>query len=375
MKIAFVSTILSYPWGGADALWTSAAEQAIDRGDRVLLAVSELTAGGARVSALVRRKAELFIRSGPGGPTPFWRRALRRLRSTMMQSDRLPSSLRAFAPDLVVISCGGTYDTILEESLIGALRVSHTPYRIIANLQYEHPSLSEADRQRARDFLAAADRIFFVSPRNLEITRRHLLDPLPNAVCIHGCRVHNSLYPASEIDWPVTEPWSLASVARLEPIKGMDLLIHSLGAALRDSSGWRLNVYGGGPQLGYLGECARVCGIGERVHFPGFVSDLDEIYRCNHMLVSSSLDEGVPMTIPEAMLRRRCVLATHVGGADEWIEHGRTGFICAAPTLELLTESLREAWEQRGRWRDMGEAAAVRTNALYRPNDFQRILS
>jgi len=81
------------------------------------------------------------------------------------------------------------------------------------------------------------------------------------------------------------------------------------------------------------------------------------------------------MTIPEAMLRARAVLATQVGGATEWIEPGRTGFICPAPSVGLLATSLLKAWELRTSWREMGAAAATRARALYRPNDFRRIVA
>jgi len=375
MKIAFVSTILDYPWGGADAPWTSAAEVAIGRGDRVLMAISQKASRHARIDALLAKGALLFIRPVPKGPQPLWARAWRRRPWAASPQHRLAARVRAFGPDLVVFSCGGTYDPIFERPLVDWLRAEGIPYRMIANFQNEHPALDEADRLRAADVLGAADRIYCVSPRNLEITRLHLLSALANAECIHGCMVHNPMPAESDLAWAEPEPWSFACVARLEAVKGLDLLLPSMAAALGEVPGWRLNVFGRGPQRDYLEACARHCGIWDRVGFCGFVSDLDDIWRQNHLLVSPAIDEGVPMTIPEAMLRGRAVLATRGGGAAEWIEHGKTGFICPAPTVGLLAESLREAWDQRPRWREMGRAAAVSARARYRPEDFRRIMA
>jgi glycosyltransferase involved in cell wall biosynthesis len=375
MRIAFVSTILSYPWGGADALWTSAAEFAIARGDRSMLAISENTSRHPRIGALVERGATLLIRAAPDGPLSLWRRAWRKRPWAGDSLGLLAARIRAFAPDLLIFSCGGTYDPILEPALTDWLRSSRTPYRIIANFQNEHPTLDEQDRVRAHDILNSADRIFFVSPRNLEITRLHLLSPLPNAECIHVSMVHNPLLSTSDLPWAEPEPWSFACIARLEPVKGMDLLFPALAAGIGSIPGWHLNVYGRGPQRDYLEACARFCGISDRVSFCGFVPNLDDIWKQNHILVSPAVDEGVPTTIPEAMLCSRAVLATRVGGATEWIEPGRTGFICDAPTVGLLTESLRGAWNARLRWREMGHAAAVRARALYRANDFERIVA
>jgi glycosyltransferase involved in cell wall biosynthesis len=369
MRIAFVSTILSYPWGGADTLWTAAAEWASARGDPLWLGVSELSVVHPRIGALAGRGATLFVQSNPYEPVALWRRAWRKRPWGTTRARRLRESLRAFAPDLVVLSCGGTYDGILEPDLFAWLRSSRTPYRIIANLQHEHPSLLEPDRIAARSILAGAERVFSMSPRNLELTRRHLNHPLPNAECLH-----NPMGQPAELAWPALDDWTFASLGRLEPVKGVDLIIQALAAVMGDRPGWRLNVYGRGPQLSYLEECARYCGIAAQVRFHGFVP-VDEIWQHNHFLISGALDEGVPLTLPEAQLRGRPALATRVGGATEWIDPGRTGFICAAPTQELLTVALREAWDQRARWPEMGAAAARRARELYRPDDYHSIVA
>ncbi len=370
MRIAFISTILTYPWGGADTLWTSAAEAAVARGDLVLLVISKIAASHARVAALVELGATLLVRPAPEIPTSFLQRAWHKRPWQASRSEVLAAGVRAFEPDLLVFSCGGTYDLSVDPEFADLLKARGTPYRVIANFQYEHPALEEADRQRAREILEAADRVFFVSPRNLEITRLHLQSPLLNADC-----VHNPLAPALSPPWAPPQPWSLACVARLDPVKGLDLLLPALGAALGDTPGWQLNIYGRGSQRGYLETCARHCELSDRVNFRGFEPDLHQIWAQNHILVSPAVDEGVPMTIPEAMLRGRAVLATRVGGATEWIEHRKNGFICPAPTVDLLSDSLREAWSERLRWQEMGEAAAISARTHYRPDDFKKLLA
>ncbi len=81
------------------------------------------------------------------------------------------------------------------------------------------------------------------------------------------------------------------------------------------------------------------------------------------------------MTIPEAMLCGRGVLATRVGGATDWLRDGETGFLCPAPTVPLLAEALDRAWQARDRWQSMGEAAAEFARAFYRPEDFRRLIA
>jgi glycosyltransferase involved in cell wall biosynthesis len=110
------------------------------------------------------------------------------------------------------------------------------------------------------------------------------------------------------------------------------------------------------------------------VVFRGYVRELGAIWAENHMLVSPSVEDGVPMTIPEAMLCARPVLATPVGGAPDWIRNDSNGILCSAASEEALARALGGAWESRARWRAMGEQASRDASARYRPEDYLRLV-
>jgi glycosyltransferase involved in cell wall biosynthesis len=372
VKIALVSTILHFPWGGADTLWTQAAEAAQSRGDTLLLSVSPTVGEHPRVTALAAAGAKLVLREAPEFMLGARRRLRRKLGSLWGSGDALAAALARFRPDLVIFSFGGTYDFLVERPAFAWLQASRTPYRIIANWQAEHPALAEADRAVAKDILGKAEAIFFVSTRNREITRRHLLAPLPQAQVVQNplrCR------PTDVTPWPEAPPWRLATVSRLQHEKGIQLLLQAAADALGAEADWGIAVFGQGPAQAHLQETAGQLGLEGRVRFRGHVPELRGIWADNQLMVSPALDDGVPMTIPEAMLCRRPVLATRVGGAEDWIVDGDTGFLCAAPTRELLGAALRRAWEARSHWRAMGEAAAVAAGNRYRPDDFLQIIA
>jgi glycosyltransferase involved in cell wall biosynthesis len=371
MKIAFISTILTYPWGGADTLWTRAAEAASERGDKLWLSVSPAVAANARISALRLRGAEIHERSGPDLPSSLGDRVARKLRRIGGETDDVVAALSRFCPDLVIISLGGTYDLYQHPAWIDWFARTGARYRLIANWQQENPVFSDADRQLAHRSLALADQIRFVSTRNLQVTRRHLLDPLPQASVIQ-----NPLRwtPADVSPWPASGTARLATVSRLDESKGLPLLLHAL-AALASPVDWQLSIYGRGPAEEYLRATVAHLRLSERVNFRGYVNDLRSIWAENQLLVSPSLDDGVPMTIPEAMLCARPVLSTAVGGAEDWLRDGVTGFLCAAPTLPLLTAALERALAVRSRWAAMGEAAAVSAKQRYLPDDFLQLIA
>ena len=199
MRLAFISTILGHPWGGADTLWTRAAEAASARGDQLLISVSTAVANHPRIAALIAAGAGVVIRDPATSPPSFGARVLRKLGLARSADAGLIAALRSFRPDLVIFSHGGTYDLVLHPVLTAWLRSNGTPYRIIANWQEEHPQLDEASLAFIREAFAAADRLNFVSTRNLTVTRRHLGLPLPNAQVIQ-----NPLrwQPADVAPWP-----------------------------------------------------------------------------------------------------------------------------------------------------------------------------
>ena len=372
MKIAFVSTILGYPWGGADTLWTRAAEAASARGDQLFLSVSTAVARHQRITTLTTAGAGMFLRDPPPFPPPFRNRMLRKLGLARSPDDGLITAVQSFRPDLVIFSHGGSYDLVLHPTLVAWLRASGTRYRVIANWQEEYPQLDDANLAFIRDTFAAADRLYFVSTRNLAVTRRHLALPLAQSQVIQ-----NPLrwQPADVTPWPAGPVVRLATVSRLDEGKGIHLLLQALarsGATLPD---WQLNIYGQGPYEVPLRAIAAQPGLREHVVFRGYVDELRAIWANNHLMVSPALEDGVPMTIPEAMLCQRPVLATCVGGAEDWLQHGTTGFLCPVPTVDELTRTLQTALAARERWATIGRTAAQAAGARYQPGDYLQLLA
>lgn len=370
MKIAFISTILGYPWGGADTLWTRAAEAASARGDRLLVSVSAAVASHPRIAALIAAGAGVVIRNPVTSPPSLGAHLLRKLGLARSSDAALIAALQAFRPDLVILSHGGTYDLVLHPVLTAWLHSSRTRFRIIANWQEENPQLDDANLAFIREAFAAADRLNFVSTRNLTVTRRHLALPLPNAQVIQ-----NPLrwQPADISPWPAGPVTRLATVSRLDEGKGIQLLLQALAACGPALPDWQLNIYGQGPFEAQLRAAAAP--LGGRVQFRGYVKQLRDIWTENHLMVSPAIEDGVPMTIPEAMLCQRPVLATCVGGAEDWLAHGRTGFLCPAREAGALATTLREAFAARDRWETMGRAAADAAAGRYRAEDHLVLIS
>ena len=157
---------------------------------------------------------------------------------------------------------------------------------------------------------------------------------------------------------PEAQVIEMACVGRLRVgDKGQHLLLAALAEEPWRSRSYRLSFYGEGPDRKYLEELVEFYGLGGKVHFAGHTKDVRDIWRKSHLAVQPSFVEGAPQSLLEAMLCRRPCVATAVSGIPEWVEEGRTGFLAEAATVHHLRLALERAWENRHRWRAMGEAA------------------
>jgi glycosyltransferase involved in cell wall biosynthesis len=167
----------------------------------------------------------------------------------------------------------------------------------------------------------------------------------------------NDCHDAIE-NYPDGEICELACVGRLRVSeKGQHLLLASLAQEQWTARPYRLSIYGAGPDHKYLEELVAFYGLSDKVRLAGHTSDILGIWERAHLAIQPSFTEGAPQSLIEAMLCRRACVATGVGGIPDWVEDGRSGFLAPAATLTHLSVALERAWENRHRWKEMGEDA------------------
>ncbi len=147
-------------------------------------------------------------------------------------------------------------------------------------------------------------------------------------------------------------------VGRLDPLKGVDILIRAV-ADLQMAESTRLLVVGGGDPgsdrlARGLGELARSEGIGGRVTFAGSVPqrELPAYYGAADVLVLPSHYESFGMVALEAMACATPVVVSRVGGLSSFVRNGESGYLvpwrCPGPYSQrieavLANPSLRQA--------------------------------
>jgi len=76
------------------------------------------------------------------------------------------------------------------------------------------------------------------------------------------------------------------------------------------------------------------------VYFAGFRDDMASVYAGLDLMVMPSLDEGLPMTLLEAMAAKRAVIASAVGAVPEVIEHGQSGLLVEPGNADDLEQAM-----------------------------------
>jgi|RhiMethySRZTD1v2_1073278.scaffolds.fasta_scaffold00793_7 glycosyltransferase involved in cell wall biosynthesis len=105
----------------------------------------------------------------------------------------------------------------------------------------------------------------------------------------------------------------IGAIGRLSPEKGFDRLIAAFAALVEKGSPAKLVILGEGPERAMLERAVADKGLGERVLLPGFV-DGPRHLQLFSVFVLSSLTEGLPISLLEAMRAGVPVVATKVGG-------------------------------------------------------------
>jgi glycosyltransferase involved in cell wall biosynthesis len=132
----------------------------------------------------------------------------------------------------------------------------------------------------------------------------------------------------------------IGAVGRLSPEKGYDHLIRAVDVLLRAGKDIELVIVGDGDDRPRLRELISDLGQNERIHLLGYRSDTMEIYQAMDVLALSSLREGLPNVVLEAMALEVPVVATRVGGIPRLIRNGENGLIVEPGSSEALVPAL-----------------------------------
>ena len=148
----------------------------------------------------------------------------------------------------------------------------------------------------------------------------------------------------------------LTHVGRFALPKNHALLIEAF-AQVRASTPLYLLLVGGGELEGAVREQVAQLGLEARVRFLGIRADVADILRASDVFVLSSLWEGNPLSVMEAMAAGLPVVSTMVGGVPELVRNGETGLLVPSEDAGALMRAVQALVDDSSRRQAMGAAA------------------
>ena len=343
MRILLLST--SMGMGGADQQLLSAAIGLRDRGHEVrIVSLTPLGEMGARARAAGLSTESLGMQRGiadPRGLTRLvrlvraWRPAV--LHSHMLHANLMARAVRLFAPVPAVVS---TIHNIYEG---GRLRM--LGYRLTNGLVDHVTIISQAAADRfVREGIVPAS-LLEVVPNGVDTDRYRSVPPGARE------RLRQSLGLGAEFAW--------VAVGRFEAAKDYPNMLRAFARVREEQPGAVLLLVGRGSLQAETEALAATLGLEGRVRFVGTREDVPEFMTVGDGYVMSSAWEGMPMVLLEAAAAGLPIVATRVGGNQEVIRDGATGFLvppgddgalgAAMLRLMALPETERRAMGARGR--------------------------
>ena len=132
----------------------------------------------------------------------------------------------------------------------------------------------------------------------------------------------------------------IGTVGSLYPVKGHTYLLKAIAIIKKSIPNVKAIIVGKGYLLGKLKEEASSLNLNSDIQFLGFREDIPKLIQSMDVFVLSSLSEGHPLSLLEAMASQIPVVVTDVGGLKEVVEDGRNGCIVSPNNPQALADKI-----------------------------------
>lgn len=151
----------------------------------------------------------------------------------------------------------------------------------------------------------------------------------------------------------------IGSSGRLFPVKDYQLMVN-IAKELSGVDEIRFVLAGDGPDRRSIEQSIAEGGLSERFCLLGHLETMEPFYQGLDLYLNTSLHEGIPMTILEAMASGLPVVAPRVGGIPDIITDGTDGCLLSGRDPRLFADTCLGFYQDPARCEQMGQAAKKR---------------
>jgi len=292
-----------------------------------------------------------------GASVTIVRRRLRKFDPSLVW--RLSRALRADGIALVHTHIfGACLHGLLAARLAGRLPVVVTEHNVAAKYNTYQLCASRYLYRWARKIVGVSEEVghsidekIRVSPARVQVVPNGIdvdhFANLPTRQCARTCLAIPS------------DARVVGSVGRLTQQKAYADLVDAVGILLRQGMDIHLVLVGEGEERSSLERRAAKLGMAERVHLVGVYPDVREMLPAFDVFVLSSLWEGLPIALLEAMAANLPCAATAAGGIVSVIEDEVNGLLVPLRDKQGLAMAIRRILDNPQLARDLAECAVT----------------
>lgn len=214
-------------------------------------------------------------------------------------------------------------------------------------------------RRDVRKTFSIADRVVVLSEEWRDYFAENVCDSEKIVV------VHNGVKVPAEPCSPCSNQ-DILFLGRLDSNKSPDVLLRASRQVLERFPGTKV-VFGGDGEIEKNKALAEELGIANHCEFHGWVSGAERegLFARAAVYCLPSKNEGLPMSVLEAMARGIPTVATPVGGVPQVIEDGVSGFLVDVDDVDALSDRLNILLDKPGLRENVGAASRNTVTRLF----------
>ena len=351
----------------------------INRKKRVLFIITQSELGGAQrflselLSRLDRNKYEILVATGKDGDGEFLETlknmgvsslSLRFLRRKINPYGdfrgylEVRGLIRDFRPDTLFLSSS-------KAGVIGSLATRKFPglkviYRI-GGWSFNDPMpwlvrrfyiLAERCTAKLKDIIMVNSQRDFDQAKKMKIKPRQNIELIHNGVDSYKMGIFGKDEAKIKLFEKLTQRQRgflhakivVGTVANFYKTKGLEYFIEAIKLLRAEPAiaHTAFVIVGDGPERGKLELQIKESGLKNKIFLAGRLPDARKYLAAFDIFVMSSVKEGFPWALLEAMAAKLPVVATNVGAVPEVIEDGKNGFLVEPRKPELLAQKIKE---------------------------------
>ncbi len=162
-----------------------------------------------------------------------------------------------------------------------------------------------------------------------------------------------------------TDRLLVGAVGRLSKEKGFDNLIRAVAKLRQSGLDVELVIAGEGPQRPALEQLISQQREPLRYRLLGHCPNIAELYEAFDIFALSSLREGLPNVVLEAMAMEVPVVATRIAGVPGLVDHERDGLLIEPGNVDQLADSIGRLASDRGSRERLAAAGRAKVKEHY----------